>query len=91
MDWTSGTIHDDGWDVDLTELPIDASMESQVRYSFTNVTPIIQTHNILTSHNQTHKNPREPIKKLYIYRQMVYHWKPQILWKWEDSDGAISV
>jgi hypothetical protein len=28
-----------------------------------NVTPITQTHNILTSHNQTYKNPLKPIKK----------------------------
>jgi hypothetical protein len=33
----------------------------------TNVTPKIQTHNILTSHDQTHENPLEPIKKLYYY------------------------
>jgi hypothetical protein len=32
----------------------------------TNVTPIIQTHNILTSHNHTNKNSLKPIKKLYI-------------------------
>jgi hypothetical protein len=35
--------------------------------TFTNVTPIIWTHNILTSHNRTHKTPLEPIKKLYHY------------------------
>ncbi len=28
----------------------------------TDVTPIIQTHNTLTSHNQTHNNRLEPIK-----------------------------
>ncbi len=33
----------------------------------TNVTPIIRTHNILTSHNQAHKNPLQPIKKLNYY------------------------
>jgi hypothetical protein len=30
----------------------------------TNVTPIIQTHNILTPHNRTHKNPLKPLKVL---------------------------
>ncbi len=30
------------------------------------VTPIIQTHNILTSQNRTHNNPLKPIKELYI-------------------------
>jgi hypothetical protein len=34
--------------------------------SITNVTPIIRTNNILTSHNQTHKTPLELIKELYI-------------------------
>ncbi len=38
-----------------------------INYQLTNVTPIIRTHNILTSHNQTHKNPLEPIKKMFYY------------------------
>jgi hypothetical protein len=31
--------------------------------AYTNVTSIIWAHNILTSHNRTHNNPLEPIKK----------------------------
>ncbi len=32
----------------------------------TNVTPIIQTHNILSSHNRTHKHPLKPIKNALL-------------------------
>jgi hypothetical protein len=32
----------------------------------TNVTPIIRTHNILTSHNPTHNNPPQTHKKSSI-------------------------
>ncbi len=39
----------------------------------TNVIPIIRTHNILTSHNWTHNNPLEPIKKLLYYYGFVSH------------------
>ncbi len=40
-----------------------------LQFPYTNVTPIIRTHNILTYHNRTHNNPLEPIKKeLYYYR-----------------------
>jgi hypothetical protein len=38
----------------------------------TNVTPIIRTHNILTSHNRTYNNPLEPIKKELYYYGFVY-------------------
>ncbi len=39
--------------------------EEKSRIYSTNVK--IQTHNILTSHNQTHKNPLKPIKMLNYY------------------------
>jgi hypothetical protein len=42
--------------------------ESKRNQRNTNVSPIIRTHNILTSHNWTHNNPLKPIKtKLYYY------------------------
>ncbi len=43
------------------------------KFKFTNVTPIIRTHNILTSHNPTHNNPLEPLKKPVYYYGFVYH------------------
>jgi hypothetical protein len=36
-------------------------------HQVTNVTPIIRTHNILTPHNRTHRNPLKHIKKLCYY------------------------
>jgi hypothetical protein len=47
---------------------IKYTIGSKNRRSFliTNVTPIIRTHNILTSHNRTHKNPLEPIKNALL-------------------------
>jgi hypothetical protein len=40
---------------------------SDCGYTCTNVTPIIPTHNILTSHDRTHQNPLEPKKKKKLY------------------------
>ncbi len=44
-------------------LPVDPL---SLWFEHTNVTPIIQTHNILTSHNRTYNNPLKPIKKSSI-------------------------
>ncbi len=38
-------------------------IKGRIFFRTTNVTPIIRTHNVLTSHNQTHNNPLKPIKK----------------------------
>jgi hypothetical protein len=45
---------------------------------FTNVTPIIRTHNILTSHKWTHKTPLEPIKNALLFW---VHLQASNIWK----------
>ncbi len=47
--------------------PSSASQKPRTGIPYTNATPIIRTHNILTSHNQTHTNPVARTNKSMLY------------------------